>query len=146
MIYRQCGGTRSSSVRIRTLSPKFNRPTASPPRTTVKCSHERNVRSLAKATLGSTRTGNAMRFAAVRWRRGWVDIWLRGNPRCAHERAFRSLHKFYNDFFTGRLSRRVRKSARDGYRDTREGGTETFVRTTPLMVCRPSFSVCPGGW
>lgn len=27
----------------RTLSPKFSRPTASPPRTTVKCNHDRNV-------------------------------------------------------------------------------------------------------
>lgn len=59
---------------LRTLSPKFNRPTARPPRTTVKCSHERNVRSLAKETLGSTRTGRAIRFEAVLCNSGWVDI------------------------------------------------------------------------
>lgn len=57
-----------------TLSPKFNKPTASPPRTTVKCNHERNVRSLAKETLGSTRTGRAIRFVAVLCNNGWVDI------------------------------------------------------------------------
>ena len=56
------------------MSPKLRRPTASPPRTTVKCSHERKVRSFANATLGSTLTGRAMRLAAVRWRRGWVDM------------------------------------------------------------------------
>ena len=27
----------------RTLSPKFSRPTANPPRTTVKCNHDKNV-------------------------------------------------------------------------------------------------------
>lgn len=54
----------------RTLSPKFISPTDNPPRTMVKCSHERKVRSLAKATLGSTLTGRAIRFAAVLWRRG----------------------------------------------------------------------------
>lgn len=32
------------------------------------------VRSLAKKTLGSTRTGRAMRLPAVRWSRGWVDM------------------------------------------------------------------------
>ena len=52
------------------LSPKFNNPTARPPRTTVKCSHERKVRSFAKETFGSTRTGSAMRFVAVRCSRG----------------------------------------------------------------------------
>ena len=44
------------------LSLKFKRPTARPPSRTVKLSHERNVRSLAKKTLGSTRVGRAMRF------------------------------------------------------------------------------------
>ncbi len=44
------------------------------PTPTVKCSHDKNVRSLANATLGSTRTGSAIRFAAVRWRRGCVDM------------------------------------------------------------------------
>lgn len=43
-------------------SPKLSRPTARPPRMTVKLSHERNVRSLAKKTLGSTRVGRAMRL------------------------------------------------------------------------------------
>lgn len=57
-----------------TLSPKFNKPTARPPRTTVKCNHDKNVRSLAKETLGSIFTGSAIRFAAVLWRRGWVDM------------------------------------------------------------------------
>lgn len=44
------------------LSPKFSMPTASAPRMTVKFSHERKVRSLAKKTLGSTRVGRAMRL------------------------------------------------------------------------------------
>lgn len=35
---------------------------ARPPRMTVKLSHERKVRSLAKKTLGSTRVGRAMRL------------------------------------------------------------------------------------
>lgn len=67
-----------------TLSPKFSKPTARPPRTTVKWSHERKVRSLAKETLGSTRTGRAMRFVAVRCKRGCVDMqhfsqgWVKG--------------------------------------------------------------------
>ena len=62
---------------------------------TVKLSHDRKVRSLAKKTLGSTRVGSAMRLpgnyqirrrdwnmrgglgipGAV-WRRGWVDMML----------------------------------------------------------------------
>ena len=57
-----------------TLSPKLRRPTARPPSTTVKWSHDKNVRSLAKETFGSTLTGSAMRLAAVRCRSGWVDI------------------------------------------------------------------------
>jgi hypothetical protein len=44
------------------LSPKFRSPTARPPRMTVKLSHERKVRSLAKKTLGSTRVGRAIRL------------------------------------------------------------------------------------
>lgn len=73
-----------------TLSPKFSSPIARPPRMTVKFSHERKVRSLAKKTLGSTRVGRAMRLpggavsrtragcgihapGAV-WRRGWLDM------------------------------------------------------------------------
>lgn len=59
---------------MKTLSPKFNKPTANPPKTTVKWSHERNVLSLAKKTFGSILTGKAIRFDAVRWRSGWVDI------------------------------------------------------------------------
>jgi hypothetical protein len=43
-----------------TRSPKFKSPTARPPRMTVKLSHERKVRSLAKKTLGSTRVGRAI--------------------------------------------------------------------------------------
>lgn len=43
-------------------SPKLSRPTASPPKITVKLSHERKVRSLAKKTLGSTRVGRAIRL------------------------------------------------------------------------------------
>lgn len=42
--------------------PKFNMPTARAPRMTEKLSHERNVRSLAKNTLGSMRVGRAMRL------------------------------------------------------------------------------------
>lgn len=77
-----------------TRSPKFNSPTASPPRMTVKLSHERNVRSFAKntftfqgqsfrrlklrekgeRTLGSTRVGRAMRLPGALWRSGWEDI------------------------------------------------------------------------
>jgi hypothetical protein len=40
----------------------LRRPMARPPRMTVKLSHERKVRSLAKKTFGSTRVGRAMRF------------------------------------------------------------------------------------
>lgn len=47
------------------LSPKLRRPIARPPRMTVKLSHERKVRSLAKKTLGSTRVGSAMRLPRV---------------------------------------------------------------------------------
>lgn len=48
-----------------TRSPKFSSPTASPPRMTVKFSHDRNVRSLAKKTFGSTRVGRAMRLPGI---------------------------------------------------------------------------------
>lgn len=40
----------------------------------MKWSHERKVRSFAKETFGSTFTGRAIRFAAVLWRRGCVDM------------------------------------------------------------------------
>jgi hypothetical protein len=49
-----------------TLSPKLRRPTASPPRMTVKFSHERKVRSFAKKTFGSTRVGRAIRLPVGR--------------------------------------------------------------------------------
>lgn len=45
-------------------SPKFSNPMANPPSTTVKFNHDKNVRSLAKNTLGSTRTGSAIRLPA----------------------------------------------------------------------------------
>ena len=43
----------------------------------MKWSHDKNVLSFANETLGSTLIGRAMRFDAVRWRRGWVDIPVR---------------------------------------------------------------------
>lgn len=43
-------------------SPKLSMPMARAPMTTVKLSHDRKVRSLAKKTLGSTRVGSAMRL------------------------------------------------------------------------------------
>jgi len=67
-------GSKLAKEIVRTLSPKFNKPTARPPSTTVKCSHERKVRSLAKETFGSILTGRAMRFDAVRCSRGCVDM------------------------------------------------------------------------
>jgi len=42
------------------LSPKFSIPIARAPRMTVKFSHDRKVRSLAKKTFGSTRVGRAI--------------------------------------------------------------------------------------
>jgi hypothetical protein len=53
---------KSPALILPTPSPKLRRPIASPPRMTVKLSHERKVRSLAKKTLGSTRVGRAMRL------------------------------------------------------------------------------------
>ena len=47
-------------------SPKLSMPMARAPRMTVKLSHERKVRSLAKKTLGSTRVGSAMRLPGER--------------------------------------------------------------------------------
>ena len=47
------------------LSPKFSIPMASAPRITVKFSHDKNVRSLAKKTLGSTRVGRAIRLPVM---------------------------------------------------------------------------------
>lgn len=43
-------------------SPKLSIPMARAPRMTVKFIHDKNVRSLAKKTLGSTRVGRAMRL------------------------------------------------------------------------------------
>lgn len=46
-------------------SPKLSKPIARPPSTTVKLSHDKKVRSLAKKTLGSTRTGRAILLPVV---------------------------------------------------------------------------------
>lgn len=46
-------------------SPKFNMPMARAPNMTVKFSHDKKVRSLAKKTLGSTRVGKAIRLPRV---------------------------------------------------------------------------------
>lgn len=43
-------------------SPKLSMPRERAPRTTVKLSHERKVRSFAKKTFGSTRVGRAIRL------------------------------------------------------------------------------------
>lgn len=48
------------------LSPKFNMPIARAPRITVKFSHDRKVRSLAKKTFGSTRVGRAIRLPLIK--------------------------------------------------------------------------------
>lgn len=47
---------------------------AKPPRMTVKLRYDKNVRSFAKKTFGSTRVGIAMRFPGPDWRRGREDI------------------------------------------------------------------------
>jgi hypothetical protein len=54
-------------------SPKFNMPIARAPRMTVKFNHERNVRSLAKKTLGSTRVGRAMRLPELMVQLDWFN-------------------------------------------------------------------------
>ncbi len=56
------------------LSPKFNKPTASDPKITVKLSHDKKVLSLAKKTLGSTLVGRAIRFPGAFCKRGAEDI------------------------------------------------------------------------
>ena len=43
----------------------------------MKCNHDKNVRSLANETLGSTLTGRAMRFAAVLCNKGCVDMMMK---------------------------------------------------------------------
>lgn len=55
-------------------SPKFSIPMARAPKITVKLSHDRNVRSLAKKTFGSTRVGRAIRLPGAVCRRGWLDM------------------------------------------------------------------------
>lgn len=54
-----------------TRSEKLSNPTARPPSSTEKLSQDRNVRSLAKKTLGSRRGGSAMRLPM---RRGACQI------------------------------------------------------------------------
>ena len=66
-----------------TLSPKLRSPTARPPRITVKLSHERKVRSLAKKTLGSTRVGRAIRLPATLL----VDRCRGGESNAMHTRS-----------------------------------------------------------
>lgn len=56
------------------LSPKFNRPMARVPKITVKLSQDKKVRSLAKKTLGSTRTGSAIRFPGLACNSGVEDV------------------------------------------------------------------------
>lgn len=63
-----------------TRSPKLSMPMARAPRMTVKLSHDRNVRSLAKKTLGSTRVGRAMRLPiGLNEQLARVHIVLRGD-------------------------------------------------------------------
>lgn len=59
-------------------SPKLRSPTASPPRMTVKLSHERKVRSFAKKTFGSTRVGRAIRLPVIISNIS-VDRWTEGD-------------------------------------------------------------------
>lgn len=54
-------------------SPKFNNPTARLPRITEKLSQLRNVRSLAKKTLGSIRTGREIRLPVKKRRDVWSE-------------------------------------------------------------------------
>lgn len=56
------------------LSPKFNKPTASDPKITVKLSHDKKVLSLAKKTLGSTLVGKAILLPGAFCKRGAEDI------------------------------------------------------------------------
>lgn len=52
-------------------SPKFNKPTPKEPKMTVKFNHDKNVLSLAKKTLGSTRAGNAI---LLLWDMVWEEV------------------------------------------------------------------------
>lgn len=54
-------------------SPKLSNPMANPPKMTLKLSQLRNVRSLAKKTLGSTRVGRAI-LLPVLWERSLIPI------------------------------------------------------------------------
>lgn len=56
------------------LSPKFNKPTASDPKITVKLSHDKKVLSLAKKTLGSTLVGKAILLPGAFCKRGAEDM------------------------------------------------------------------------
>lgn len=56
-------------------SPKLSMPMARAPRMTVKLSHERKVRSLAKKTLGSTRVGRAMRLPMRKGEEFYMLAW-----------------------------------------------------------------------
>lgn len=67
------------------LSPKFRSPTASPPSRTVKLSHERKVRSLAKKTLGSTRVGRAIRLPTSVYEQSYTYT---GNARSGMETRY----------------------------------------------------------
>lgn len=68
------------------LSPKFSMPIARAPRMTVKLSHDRKVRSLAKKTLGSTRVGSAIRLPVhgetIGQYGGQRTMFLRGEGSC----------------------------------------------------------------
>ena len=64
----------NAALILPTLSPKFNNPTPRPPSITVKFNHDRNVRSLAKNTLGSTLVGNAIFFPGVFCNNGADDM------------------------------------------------------------------------
>ena len=79
------------------LSPKFSMPMARAPRMTVKFSHERKVRSLAKKTLGSTRVGRAIRLPfmimlARLYNGGCSSLWCR-TWSCLEERLARHRHR-----------------------------------------------------
>lgn len=58
---------------LETLSPKFSNPTDNPPSMMVKFSHDKNVLSLAKKTLGSTLVGKAIFLLGPFWSNG-VDM------------------------------------------------------------------------
>ena len=65
---------------------KLSRPMARPPRTTVNCSHDRNVRSLAKKTAVSTRLGGkggGGNLLARRGRGGQFSL-LQKSQHCEH--------------------------------------------------------------